>query len=280
VTLYDGYDKQLNRVELGKGETAWLDYGLNAKTEYWIKVHRYNDTRTGNYQLAVNEEICDAGMNQANAFYVDLGDNYTKELDVYDINDWYRFVTTDNYATYQFALTNNSINTTVYLTVFDEYDTELGQIEVDKGQSKILDLNLKENREYTVKISRYSGGRVGYYQISVSEMICDSGLTRAEAVPLNLNQTFYGKADTGFSEWYCFTFTKDGTYTLKLTNNSINTTLYATVYDALGTELGSVSADQTETRERSLTITAGTVLYVKISRYTSSRFGNYTILVS
>ena len=156
----------------------------------------------------------------------------------------------------------------------------MGQIEIGKGESRILDLNLKENREYTVKISRYNGGRVGYYQISVSEMLCDSGLSRAEAVPLNLNETFYGKADTGFSEWYSFTFTRDGTYTLKLTNNSINTTLYATVYDALGTELGSISADKTSTKEYSMSIAAGTILYIKISRYNSDRFGNYTILVS
>ena len=134
-------------------------------------------------------------------------------------------------------------------------------------------------RQYTVKLSRYRDDRNGYYQMSVVEKICDAGLQQSEAVPLEIDKTFYGTADTSVAEWYVYTFTEADTYTLKLTNNNIDTTVYATVYDPLGTELGSIDAYKNDSSERSLEIAAGTVLYVKISRYRSEKFGNYALLV-
>lgn len=279
-TLYDAFDNEIKKQSVGKGESAYLDVSLEANTEYWLKVHRYYDNRMGNYQFSVKEKICDAGMTQEEAFYTDLGVQYTKSFDVHQMYDWYRFTTTSGYSTYQFRLTNNSIDTTLYLRVYDEYDTELGSISASKGSSDFLDLKLSPNREYTIRMSRYYDTRNGYYQMAVHEMPCDAGLSQEEAFPLPLNQPFYGTADTTFAEWYVFTFQEDGTYTLKLTNNSINTTVYATVYDVLGTELGKLSASQNGSQERSMEIPAGTILFVKISRYYSNRFGNYTLLVS
>ena len=279
-TVYDAFDNEIKSQSVGKGESAYLDVSLEANTEYWLKVYRYYDNRMGNYQFSVKEKICDAGMTQEEAFYTDLGVQYTKSFDVHQMYDWYRFTTTSGYSTYQFRLTNNSIDTTLYLRVYDEYDTELGSISVSKGSSDFLDLKLSPNREYTIRMSRYYDTRNGYYQMAVHEMPCDAGLSQEEAFPLPLNQPFYGTADTTFAEWYVFTFQEDGTYTLKLTNNSINTTVYATVYDVLGTELGKLSASQNGSQERSMEIPAGTILFVKISRYYSDRFGNYTLLVS
>jgi hypothetical protein len=278
--VYDVYDKELGSCYANKGGTQYLDLALASNTKYWVKVSRYYDDRMGNYQFAINEKICDAGMKEASAFYVDLDVKYTKAMDARGINDWYKFLTTGDYSTYQFYLNNNSINTSVYLTVYDEYDTELGSVYASKGNSVILDLRLKANKEYTVRISRYYDDRNGYYQLSVSEMLCDAGLSQSEAFPLELNKTFYGTADASFGEWYVYTITTSGTYTLKLTNNSVNTTVYATVYDVLGTELGSISAGKGNSSERSMTVAAGTVLYVKITRYYSDYFGNYTLMVS
>ena len=111
-------------------------------------------------------------------------------------------------------------------------------------------------------------------------MISDGGLVKEEAFPLNLGETLYGTADTTFEKWFTYSFTENKAYTLKLTNHSIDTTVYATVYDILGTELGTVSAGKGETSEHSMEIAAGTTLFVKITRYNNTRFGNYALCVS
>lgn len=279
ITIYDCYDNEIKYQFVAKGKQNYLDVSLESNTEYWLKVHRYSNYEMGNYQFAINEKICDAGMTQADAFYADLGTQYTKALDIHGLCDWYRFTATPNYATYQFMLTNNSIDTTLYLTVYDEYDTEMGSVSASKGKSVILDLMLSADREYTVKLSRYNNEENGYYQMGIVEMLCDAGLQQSEAFPLELNTALYGTADTSFAEWYAYAFTEDGTYTVQLTNSSVDTTVYATVYDVLGTELGSTTAYTNKTSEKSFEISAGTVLYVKISRYDAYCFGNYALLV-
>ena len=280
VTIYDVYDNELGQQAIGKGDTNYLDLALESNSEYWMKVHRYYDDRMGNYQFAINEKICDAGIAEVDSFYVDLDIKYTKALDVRGFNDWYKFTSTGNYSTYQFSLTNNSINTTLYLTVYDEYGTELGSTSASKGSSSILDLRLSANKEYTVCFSRYYNDRNGNYQFCISEMVCDAGLSQEEAFPFEVNKILYGTADTSFEEWFVCTFPVSSKYTLKLTNNSINTTLYATVYDVLDTELGTISASKGDNSEISLDVVAGTTLYIKITRYYSDRFGNYTLYVS
>lgn len=281
LTVFDAYDKEIGSADIDKGRTGYIDISLESNKEYWIKVHRHYNDRMGNYQFAIKEKICDAGMRQTEAFSIDLGVTNTKSFDVHSLFDWYKFTTTGNYSTYQFKLLNNSINTYLYLKVYDEYNTELGSISADKGNSELLDLRLDANREYTVRMSRHYDDRNGYYQMSVSEMICDSGLNQDEAVPLKLNETFYGTADTAFSEWYMYTFAKKGNYTLSITNNSINTYTYATLYDKLGTELASTDANKGYSDSASINIeNDNTVLYVKISRHYADRFGNYTLSVT
>lgn len=279
-TVYDAYDKELKKQSVNKGASGCLDIELESNTTYWIAVTRYANNRNGNYQFSVKEKIRYAGMEKSSAFNVSLDYRYAKEFTVRGINDWYKFKTTLSYATYQFTLTNNSIDTNVYLTVYDEYDTQMGQIYASKGSTSILDLKLTAGKEYIIRFSRYTDDRTGYYQFKVSEMVCDSGLTKEEAFPLAVNETFHGTADTSFDEWYMCRFANTGEYKLQLTNNSINTTLYATVYDVLGTELGKINASNGSTAEKTFEIASGTMLYIKITRYYPDHFGNYTIYIS
>lgn len=276
-TLYDAYEQELKKQYVSKGHTGCLDAALESNTTYWISVSRSYNYVTGNYQFSVKEKIRNAGMEKNNAFYVRLDSKNIREFDVSGITDWYKFQTTRNYSTYQLALTNNSVDTTIYLTVYDEYDTQMGQIYASKGSTSTLDLILAAGKEYTVKCSRSNDGYSGYYQFTVSEMVCDSGLTKDAAFPLEPNEPFHGTADTSFDEWYMCYCVENGEYNFQITNNSIDTVLYATVYDMLGTELGQIYAYTGSTSEKSFEATAGTVLYLKLTRSNSGYFGNYTV---
>lgn len=279
--IYDAYEKELGYADyLWTGETGYVDLILTPNTTFFIRVSRSGDDKLGNYQFSVSEKICDAGADKTNAFLSDLDTLYTKSFESRYIEDWFTFTATDNYATYQFSLINNSINDRVYLTVYDEYDTMLGEISAWANESALLDLLLSPNKKYTIKFSRYYGDKLGNYQFSILEMYCDGGKNKEEAFALNIGETYNKIADTSLEEWYSYTFTETGVYTLTLTNNNVDTTVYATVYDVLGTELGSVHANKSDTTQESLEIQAGTVLYIKITRYDEWRFGNYTMTVT
>ncbi len=278
--VYNMYEEELGRQSIGRGDTAYVDLMLEADTEYLIYVYRYNSDRTGNYQFSVKEKICDGGATKSMAFAIDLGATNTKAADARGINDWFKFTTTENYAVYRFTLVNNSINTTLTLTVFDEYDTELGSASASKGDTDTLDLRLTAGKEYTIRITRYYSDRLGYYQFTAAEMICDGGLEQSEAFVLPLGETRQVVADTTFPEWFMFTATTTGEYTLTLTNNNIDTSLSVTVFDILGTERGTISASKNDTKTGSLSVEAGTTLFLRITRYNNGRTGNYSVRIT
>lgn len=280
ITLYDAYEKELAHTESGYGDAGYIDITLAPNTEYFVKFYRFYNDHSGNYQFTVNEKICDAGVDKAGAFYVDLDVQNIKSQESRYIDDWFRFTTTNSYATYQFSLTNNSIDSSLYLTVYDTFDTKLGEIHAYAGETTLLDLALDANKDYWIKVTPYYGDKAGFYQFSISEMYCDGGKTKEQAMNLALGMPYNKAADTSLEEWFCYTFTETGTYTLTFTNNNIDTALYANVYDVLGTDLGRLQANNSKTEEHSMEIAAGTVLYIKITRYDKWRFGNYTLQVT
>ena len=281
LVMYDGYDNELGSVRAGKGDTAYLDLSLEANTAYYFKVYRdYYDDRAGNYQFSVNELVCDAGTSKDNSFKMLTDTEYTKKLDAFEINDWYRFTASESYSVYRFDLKNNNIDSTLYLTVYDMYDTELGSANTGKGDSGHRDLVLEAGKEYYVKISRYYGDRTGNYQFSVNELVCDAGLTSEEAFELKTDNTVISTLDSVFEDWYYCDFDSDGEYTLTFTNNSIDSTAYVTAYDELGTELYNQGVSKNDTASLTKAAAAGDRVYFKITRYYSDRNGNYTMTIT
>jgi len=280
VAVLDAYQNELGEGYANKGETGYVDLHLESNTTYWLRVSRYNDSKTGNYQVTVLEKICDAGVSKSTPFAVALNQTYSKSLDVSKINDWFTFTASVNYAAYRFELMNNNVNTSVYLAVYDEYDTELGETYADKGNSAYLDLALEAGKQYRICISRYNEARLGNYQFTIRELICDAGLTQENAFELKLGEQKIGTLDTEFDDWYVCSFEKAGDYTFSLTNNNINTSLYLKIYDELGTELQDPYADKGKSLTCQLSVKAGAKLYVRLDRYNNARLGNYTLTVS
>lgn len=280
ISVYDEYKQELGSSYAGKGKAFYVDLVLKENTAYWIKFHRYNQNQLGNYQFTVSEKVCDAGTGWDSAFAVAQDVKYTKEMDTAYINEWFTFRTGENYSVYRLEAKNNSINTTTYFTIYDEYETELGSVGVGKGKTGYLDLVMENQKQYYLKISRYSQDQLGNYQFTLHEKVCDAGLNQENAFPLSINQTQYGTLDTTFNDWYVYTIPETGEYTITFTNNSLGTTAYLTIYDILGTELYNKGVSVSKAHSFTQTVEKGTALYMKISRYDKNCLGNYTLSLS
>ena len=274
--VYDSYQNKLGEKNSYKGATSYLDLTLESDTTYWIQIRRNSKSKTGNYQFCINEKICDAGNISDEAFAIDLDTLNTKSISVYGISDWYKFTTTANYSSYQFYLMNNNINSDLYITVYDEYGTKLGDVNAYKGYYSTLDLALDANKTYKIQINPNSKTQTGNYQFSVTEKIRAAGLSMSEAFPVNISQTYQRTFDTTFDDWYTYTFSASGDYTLSLTNNSINTDLYVKIFDTLGTEIFSKNVYEGKSLSSVISVEAGTTLYVCFDRNSNKKMGNYT----
>ena len=280
ITVYDQYQQELGSAGAGISKSAYVDLTLEANTTYWIKFSRYYQNRLGNYQFTVSEKICDAGTGWNSAFTVGQNTKYTKELDTAHINDWFTFTTGTSYSVCRLEAMNNSIDSSTYFTVYDEYETELGSVGVSRGKTEYLDLALAPQKQYYLRISRYYQDRLGNYQFTLHEKVCDAGLTQESAFPLTVGQTQYGTLDTTYNDWYVCTVPETADYTITFTNNNIDSTTYLTIYDMLGTELYNIGTGMSKTNSFTQTVEKGTVLYMRISRYYKDRLGNYTLTLS
>lgn len=280
ITVYDAYQQELGKASANQGEHGYVDLVLEPETTYWIKFSRYNDSRMGNYQFSVLEKICDAGTERRNAYTIATDTQYVKELDAAGINDWFVFTVGENYSSYRIELQNNSINTTVYFTLYDEYETKVAETSVSEGNSGFIDITPAPNKQYHLRVSRYNGERLGYYQFNICEKVCDAGIHRSEAFGLALPAVQQGAFDTTFNDWYTVTIPEEGYWKFDFTNNSINTTVYMTVYDIYEMELYDQGCSQNSGLSYSQKFDKDTVLYVRISRYNDERLGKYTLTIS
>ena len=282
LTVYDSYEKELGHVSAGRGENAVLDLNAGKNAVLYIAVSRYYSNRYGNYKFTVNERLCDAGMDHDNAFSVSINKEYDKELDLRGINDWYVFTSTEKYSGYDFTLMNNSIDTTAYITVYDEYDKELGSARAGKGETCFVDLMLLPKKTYHICISRYYSDRTGKYHFSVNEKLCDAGASHDKAFNISLDKEYNKELDLrGFDDWYCFTSTQNYSgYHFSVINDSVDTAVYLTVFDEFDKELGSAKAYKGETGAVDFMLSKGREYHIRISRYYSDYLGKYSFSVS
>lgn len=277
IKVYDEYERQLGEASGSKGENGYVDLALEAERTYLIGFSRSSNDRLGNYQFSVLERVCDAGTERSNAYEVLTDTQYVRELDAANIDDWFTFTVGSEYSSYRLELQNNSIKTTTYFKVYDEYETKVGECGIFEGESGYIDLSPALSKRYHMSVSRSNDQRLGYYQFDICEKRCDAGIDRDSAFELALPATQNGTFDTAFNDWYKVTIPSDGSWRFELTNNSINTTTYMTVYDIYEKELYNDGGYTNDSVSFGASFDAGTELYIRISRSDNSRLGKYTL---
>ncbi|MBQ8287922.1 MAG: protein kinase [Clostridia bacterium] len=168
IFVYDALEQKLGNSICSKGDSCYVDIKLEAGKTYYIKISREWGNYLGNYKLTVNEHICDAGATQTEAFNILLEKEYVKTFDVSGYDDWYKITTSANYSLYRLKLDNLSIESRIIISVYDEYNAQLGNSKCSKGDSCYVDLKLEAGKTYYIKISReWSGNYLGNYKLSV-----------------------------------------------------------------------------------------------------------------
>ena len=280
LKVYDEYDKELGTAKAERGRTGALDLMLSKGRVYYISVSRYFGDRLGKYGFSVNEMQCDAGASPEDAFRILTGKEYEKALDLREINDWFTFTASENYSGYRFTLANASVDTEAYLKVYDEYDKELGTARADRGKTGVCDLVLSPGRPYRISVTRYFGDRLGNYRFSVEERICDAGVKKDEAFEAPVGTVCDRGLDLiDYNDWFVFTPSKQSCH-VELTNKSIDTTAYLTVYDRNDKEIGAAKADRGKNNTVDLTVEPGEEYYICVSRYFGDRNGTYSFRIS
>ncbi len=285
ITVYDETEKQLGESRCTKGNNCYVDLQLTPGKTYYIRIHRDDKAKLGNYKLTVNENICDAGVNKNESFNILLEKEYIKKFDVSQYADWYKVTVSDQYSLYRFKIDNLSIDGYygIYITIFDEYDAQLGESRCTKGNNCYVDLQLTPGETYYIRISRDDGAKLGNYKLIVNEYLCDAGVTKEEAFEIPVATEQMKKFDVSkFNEWYKVTINSDNAaYRFSLDNLSIDGYygIYITIFDEYDAQLGESRCTKGKNCYVDLQLTSGETYYIRISRDDGSKLGNYKLMV-
>ena len=145
---------------------------------------------------------------------------------------WYKFSTSSNISVYRISIlpvdaSTNTIFPYLTVAVYDPVGIKLEEFDIwSNDEYGFLDLELKPNTEYFVKINL--GGRFDYgaYEMIVSEMVCDAGLDKENATNLVLGEQSVAKLDSTLSDWYVFQVPQDGEYTYTIHNIDVGCEIY------------------------------------------------------
>ena len=235
-----------------------LTVTLTANSTYYFKV-QYSSNTT-NYTIKVEKVM---GTTADSAIAMTEGSSYSGGVSYDNYDVWYSFTPTES-GTYAVS---TSSNYSVYLYYYTNPNSSYSSY--DYGTTNELSVAMTADTTYYFKVSYYSSST--NFTIGIEEAV--PGETADSAIELT-DSTPYSDY-VGYNEvvWYSFTPTKSGKHT-------ITTSSYQNVYLYYYTNPNGAyySSDSGTNNELSMTLTAGTTYYFKVSYYSSST--NFTIEIA
>jgi len=185
---------------------------------------------------------------------------------------WFRFTAT---AGTQYIHVNFGTLTDLYVQLHDNNGGTLGNRINLYGSQSFTSLQVTSGQTYLVKVTP-DGSRTGTYRIGFNTRQLAPG-TLSGAMTLFADVWVDGAISSGGQQWYRFTATS-GTQYIHVNFGTL-TDLYVQLYDSNGGTLGGSTNlySYSSTRYISLQVTSGQTYYVRVTPYSSSGSGTYTI---
>ena len=248
--------------------------------------------------FAVATELEAGNSKQTATLIPEYGVEYVSSLDTAGEKDWFKFTTLPDGAYYTVTLKNynmpyydygeignSSLAPNIYI-----YDTYLQQI-VCAYNNSTRNFKLEPNTVYYIKIENGDRESTGNYSVKVDFRYDITPNDKDEASSMPLNTTCVNSFDGwGDVDWFKFTTTVAGDYTVRLKNNDLNGHSDNFPYGATDLSPNIFICDEDDatlhTSNNNVTFTvtleANTTYYVKMvmgSRYTKQE-GTYEITIT
>ena len=221
-------------------------------------------------------------MSRPEAYPIELNTPYDKIIEIPGLPDWYKFVTTDNLAVYRFSIdkkiSESVISGNVTLTIYDTDGIKVYEFShISSDKTGYLDIYLNPGTEYYLKINGENDQyNIGDYRFSVSEQICDAGITREAALILKYGERHTGQINSTLSDWYQIEIPDTGDYIFKLHNIDTGADVQYLIYlNSSDYHLYSATVSNEDSSSRVLSFNQGDILYLKIFSDSFAANGTY-----
>lgn len=218
-----------------------------------------------------------------NAALRQVGKVYKETITEDGVADWFCFVTGGELSVYRIYVDSNGENPVNGRTILQLYDSEGRELEkrsLDYQKTGFVDVLLRENTEYAIKVSAENTvPATGDYLLEISQRVCDAGTDQTNAAPLLLAAPYEAKADSTLADVYTFTVEQSGQYKIEIRNIDVGGKLSFCGKVGDGTRF-SGWANHESIGERTFSAEAGEVICVEIDTDDYEANGRYTVFIS
>ena len=236
-----------------------------------------------------DQENAALGKSRETAIQIALSNQY--EVNTEDANNtndrwehWYKLETTANDSAYFVTFCGSDTTYAVYCKI---YDAQLAEIETGWScdESRELGVRLEPNATYWLMLD--GSDNIATYQLSVKEEVCDAGISREKALPIQLDTEHIKSISVdGENDWYTITTgNTDAIYRFyvnaKINENPVHGKTTLALFNATGIKQKEITTNFGEHDYFDISLPTNTVYTVKVSaEHTVPAIGDYALCVS
>ena len=265
VALYDSDGNEVGSTTRLNSGNRYISHDVTTGQVYYVKVTPYG-SGSGTYQLTFNTLWIPPGAVTLSA------NTWTNGNIPANSEQWFRFTATaDTQYIHASFTTLNDLNVALY----DSGGNEVRSVaRLNSGNRHIFqDVTIGE--EYYVRITPYSSGNSGTYQLRINTSWISPGTV---VTTLPINTWVNGNIPANDEQWFSFTAAADTQYIYAGFNTL--TDLNVALYDSDGNEVENSTRLYSGNVYISCDVTIEQVYYVKVTPYTSGNSGTYQLRIN
>ena len=274
--VLDSDGLKLYKEDAGNGKSAYISWKVEAGAQYYIKLYRSTQTKSGSYTLSLSQKADNEPDEMETAMMLGQGEKSASFDGSKDV-DYFAFTTGAERAYYRLVLQNGTVDTTTYMEVQDAAGLKIKTVEASKNKTGAYSFLVENGTQYYLKLTRNDTNKLGDYVIAVEEYLDPMGETADEALALvsgeSVQGTIAGKEDTDYFSVQAGA--DEAMVKLSVEHVSGSERMNVVVYDSNSKEIASWRVGEGETGEKTLEMAAGSTCYVRVK---SDNVGAYAIL--
>ncbi len=282
MELFDALGLSLGKKEATKGREASVSWKVEPESEYYLKFYRYDDKKGGKYMFSLSRTPDNEGdtFEEANAAMIDqmVQASFDGKGDI----DVFKLTTEAGEAFYRIDFKNETVDTSVYMELFDSFGLSLGRKEASKGRTGYKSWKVEPESDYYLKFYRYDENKNGKYTFSYIRTPDGEGDGYDSANDLAFGQPVQASFDgTGDTDMFVFATGEESAFVkAEYKNETVDTTVYMEIHDE--NQLMIHKAEASKGREKFISFKAEPekTYYIFMYRYDDDKNGRYTMNLS
>ena len=281
MELYDKNGIQLNKTDTIKGKSSYISFKAESGEQYYLRFSRYSSKFNGRFTLQLSRHPDAYANSIEDAAEIRMGESIISSFDGTDDEDFLRLTAGAESEFCRVDIKNENINTSVYVELLDRNGFSLLKKDVSQGHSGYISFKTEPLQTYYLRLYRYNGKQGGVYSVKISSTQDTEPDVMEQAKLQTVDTQVLGTFDgTGDVDWFRLkTLPDNAYYQVNFKNESVNTSVYAEIFDQNGLSIVKEGANKGYSSWVNWLADPGAEYYIRFSRYSQYENGGYSFTI-